>query len=242
MILNTKSNIMKKLVSVVTGLFAVAIINAQSLDEIINSYSSAIKSEKLASIISIQISGKMSAMGMEMPMVMYMKNPNKIKITYSFNGKDMVSVFDGEKGYMINSMMGSSDPVELTGDQLEQVQKSSAFKNDLLNYFKNGQLTLEGQENVNDKPAFKLKADVGASPIYMFLDKESYMLVKTSSTVNQRGTSMNVDSYMTDYIDIDGVVLPKKTTAMANGMEAAVITFDKIEVNIPMDDSVFKVK
>jgi len=36
--------------------------------------------------------------------------------------------------------------------------------------------------------------------------------------------------------------MPKKTTAMANGMEAAVIYFEKIEVNIPMDDSIFKLK
>jgi len=233
---------MKKTVFLLTGLIAVAVINAQSLDEIVKNYSVAMKSDKLAGVTSIKISGKMSAMGMEMPMVMFMKNPNKIKVTYSFNGQDMVSVFDGEKGYMINPMMGSSDPVELTGDQLIQVQKNNTFRNELLNYFKNGQLTLEGQENVNDKPAFKLKVNVGSSPIYMFLDKGSYMLVKTNTTVDQMGTSMNVDSYMTDYVDIDGVVLPKKTTAMANGMEAAVITFDKIEVNIPMEDSVFKVK
>jgi outer membrane lipoprotein-sorting protein len=233
---------MKKLVFLLTGLIAVAVINAQSLEEIVKNYSVAMKSDKLAGVTTIKISGKMSAMGMEMPMVMFMKNPNKIKVIYSFNGQDMVSVFDGEKGYMINPMMGSSDPVELTGDQLTQVQKSNAFRNELLNYFKNGQLTLEGQENVNDKPAFKLKVNVGSSPIYMFLDKGSYMLVKTSTTVDQMGTSMNVDSYMTDYVDINGVVMPKKTTAMANGMEAAVITFDKIEVNIPMEDSIFKVK
>jgi len=233
---------MKKLVFVLTGLVAVAVINAQSLEEIVKSYSAAMKADKLASISTIKISGKMSAMGMEMPMVMSMKNPNKIKVTYTFNGQDMVSVFDGEKGYMVNPMMGSSDPVELTGDQLASVKKNSAFNNELLSYFKDGKLTLEGQENVNEKPAFKLKANVGTSPIYMFVDKASYLLVKTSATVDQMGTSMNVDSYMTDYVDIDGVVMPKKTTAMANGMEAAVITFDKIEVNIPMDDSIFKVK
>jgi outer membrane lipoprotein-sorting protein len=233
---------MKKIVFVLTGLIAVAVINAQSLDEIVKNYSSAMKTDKLAGVTSIKISGKMSTMGMEMPMVMFMKNPNKIKVTYTFNGQDMVSVFDGEKGYMINPMMGSSDPVELTGEQLKQVQNNNAFNNEVLGYFKDGQLTLEGQENVNDKPAFKLKATVGTNPIYLFLDKESYMLVKTSTIVDQMGNSMNVDSYMTDYVDIDGVVMPKKTTAMANGMEAAVITFDTIKVNIPMDDSVFKIK
>jgi outer membrane lipoprotein-sorting protein len=233
---------MKKPVFVLGGLILAFVINAQSLDEIVKNYSVAMKSEKLASVTSIKITGKMSAMGMEMPMVMYMKNPNKIRVTYSFNGQEMVSVFDGEKGYMVNPMMGSSDPVELTGDQLKQVQSNNVYKDQLSDYFKNGKLTLEGEENVNDKPAFKLKANVGNSPIYMFLDKASYMLVKTSATVNQMGNSMNVDTYMTDYVDTNGVILPKKTTAMANGMEAGVITFDKIEVNTPMEDSIFKIK
>ena len=233
---------MKKLLFILTGLIAVSVINAQSLDEILKNYSTATKQDKLAKVSTIQITGKMSAMGMEMPMVMIMKNPDKIKVSYSFNGQDMVSIFDGEKGYMINPMMGSSEPVELTGDQLTQVQNNNIFRNELENYFNKGQLTLEGQEDVNGKPAYKLKANIGTNPIFMFLDKDSYLLVKTSTEVDQMGTVMNVDSYMTDYVEIDGVVMPKKTTAMANGMEAAVISFDKIEVNLPVDDSVFKVK
>jgi len=233
---------MKKLVLILTGLIVVTLINAQSLEAIVNNYTAAIKQDQLAKISSIKITGKMAAMGMEMPMEMYMKNPNKIKVIYSFNGTEMVSVFDGEKGYMINPMMGSSDPVELTGEQLAQVKQNNAFSNILSNYFKNGQLSLEGQEDVNGKAAYKLKATATGNPVYLFIDKGSNMLVKTSTTVDQMGTSMNVDSYMTDYTDIDGVIMPKKTTAFANGMEAGVITFDKIEVNIPMDDSVFKIK
>ena len=69
----------------------------------------------------------MSAMGMEIPMVMYMKNPKKIKTVISFNGQDMVTTFDGEKGYMINPMTGSSVPVELTGSQLKQAQNNNAL-------------------------------------------------------------------------------------------------------------------
>ena len=65
------------------------------------------------------------------------------------------------------------------------------------------------------------------------------MLVKMTTVADQGGTSMDVETYLSDYVDIDGVIMPKKTTAMTNGMEAAVITFDKIEVNIPIEDSVF---
>jgi hypothetical protein len=234
---------MKKLFLLFTALAAVCVINAQSLDDIVKQYSAAIHSDKLAGIKTIKITGKMSAMGMQMPMVMYMKNPNKIKVTYSFNGVDMVSVFDGEKGYTMNPMTGSTSPVELTGDQLKQVQNSNAFKNELMSYYKNKQVTLEGTEDVNGSPANKLKiTQETGNPIYMFLDKKTGLLVKTSTIVDQMGTSMNVDSYMTEYVDTKGVMMPKKTTAMANGMEAATITFDLIEVDVPMEDALFKLK
>ncbi|HAM08882.1 MAG: hypothetical protein A2X05_04605 [Bacteroidetes bacterium GWE2_41_25] len=234
---------MKKIALLFAALAAVLIVDAQSLDAILKQYSSAINSDKLATVKTIKITGKMSAMGMDMPMVMYMKNPNKIKVTYSFNGMDMVSVFDGVKGYMMNPMMGSAEPVELTGEQLKQVQNNNVFRNELITYYNNKQVTLEGTEDVNGKPANKLKINVeGGNPIFMSLDKATGLIVKTSTTVDQMGTKMNVDSYMTDYVDTKGVVMPRKTTAMANDMEAATISFDLIEVDVPMEDSLFKIK
>jgi hypothetical protein len=230
---------MKRLQFVLTGLIIITSIYGQTIEEIVKNYSEANSLDKLMNISTIKITGKMSAAGMEMPLVMLMKNPNKIKVVYNFNKQDIVSVFDGEKGYMINSMTGSTDPVELTGDGLEQISNNNVFKNQLIHYFNEGQLSLEGQENINNKTTFKLKANTGTKPVYFFIDKSSYMLIKTTNVVDQKGTTTNVDSYMTDYIDIDGIVFPKKTTAMANGMEAAVITFDKIEVNVPMDDNIF---
>jgi outer membrane lipoprotein-sorting protein len=234
---------MKKLFTLFTVLTIACIVNAQSLDEILKQYSSAIHSDKLATIKTIKITGKMSAMGMEMPMVMYMKNPNKIKVTYSFNGQDMISVFDGEKGYTMNPMMGSAEPVELTGEQLKQVQNNNAFRNELLNYYNKKQVTLEGTEDVKGTLTNKLKiTPETGNPIFMCLDKKTGLLVKTTTSIEQMGTTMNVESYMTDYVDTKGVVMPKKTTAMANGMEAATITFDLIEVDVPMEDSLFKIK
>jgi len=234
---------MKKIIMFVVAIFAISVVSAQSLEDIVNNYSRAIKADQLAKVSTIKISGKMSAMGMEMPMTMIMKNPNKIKMTYSFNGQEIVSAFDGEKGFMVNPMMGSTQPIELTGEQLKQVQNNNVFTNELLKHFKQGKLVLEGEENVNGKPAFKIKATPEESnPITMFIDKDSYLLVKTITKVDQMGNVMDVESVMTDYVDNDGVVMPRKTTASANGMEAAVITFDKIEVNVPVEDSVFKMK
>lgn len=233
---------MKKILFVLTGLMLVAVINAQSLEEIVKKYGEANKQDKMAAVTSIKITAKMSMMGMELPMEMWMKNPNKIKTVTSFNGQEIISVFDGVKGYSINPMTGSAEAVEMTPDQIKQTQNSNVFQNQMANYLKEGKLTLIGDENVNDKPAFKIKADLGnGNSSDMFIDKASYLLVKSSSTVTSEGQTVTVDSFPSDYKETDGVLLPMKTTSSAQGMEF-VITFEKVEVNIPIDDSVFKIK
>jgi outer membrane lipoprotein-sorting protein len=233
---------MKKLLFVLTGLMLVAVINAQSLEEIVKKYGEVNMKDKIAAASTIKITAKMSMMGMELPMEMWMKNPNKIKTVVSFNGQEIISTFDGEKGYSINPMSGSADAVEMTPDQVKQTMNSNVFQNQLSSFQKAGKLKLLGEENVNEKPAFKLQADLGdGNTSDMFIDKASYLLVKTSSTVTAEGTTVTSDTYPSDYKETNGVLLPMKTTISTQGMEM-VLVYDKVEVNIPIEDSVFKLK
>ena len=120
---------MKKLFLAATFLFAAFALNAQSLDEIIGSYTKANKLDKMANIKTIKIAAKTSVMGMDLPIEMWMKSPNKIKTVTSIQGQEMIQLFDGEKGYMVNPMTGSSSPVELTPDQVNQIGRNNYFNN-----------------------------------------------------------------------------------------------------------------
>ena len=75
----------------------------------------------------------------------------------------------------------------------------------------------------------------------MFIDKDSYYLVKTSSTTSQNGMTITRDSYLTDYTETNGIMIPMKTSTSAQGMDI-VINFTKVEVDVPMEDSIFKIK
>ena len=229
---------MKKLVFIMAGLIMMSVISAQTLDEIVKKYTEANKLDNVANLKTIKITANLSVMGMEMPMVIWMKNPNKIKSVTTFNGQDMIQVFDGTKGYAVNPMTGSTDPVEMTPDQIKQTLRSSMFQNYMADYLKNGQLVLVGEENVNDKPAYKVKATVeGGTEIDMFIDKASYFLVKTTTTAS----GMTMDSFPTDYTETSGVMIPMKTSTSAQGMDM-LINFTKVEVDTPMEDSIFVVK
>ena len=225
-------------------IFAISAANSQTLDEIIKQYSVAIGADKLASVKTVKATGRTSTMGMEMPVTMFMKSPNKIKMTTSFMGQEMIMVFDGVNGYIINTMLGSAQPAELTGEQLRQLQNNNIFNNNLLQYYNNKQVTLEGTENINGSPAYKLKINVPEiieQPMYMFIDQKTGLPSKMTVAVEQMGVSMNVESFISDYINVSGVVMPKKTSVMMNGMEVITL-IDQIEVDIPIDDSMFTVK
>jgi hypothetical protein len=233
---------MKKFIFIMAGLLMMSVIGAQTLDEIVKKYTAANKLDQVANLKTIKITANMSMMGMEMPMILFMKNPNKIKSVTTFNGQDMVQVFDGEKGYVVSPMTGSPDPVPMTPDQVKQTLRSNIFQNYLAGYLKNGQLALAGEENVNEKPAYKIKATVeGGTVIDMFIDKGSFFLVKTSTTTSQGGMTIKLDSYPSDYTETNGIMIPMKTNTSAQGMDI-LINFTKVEVDIPMEDSIFTVK
>ena len=228
---------MKKLIFIFTGLIIMSVISAQSLEEIVKRYTTANKLDKISSLKTIKITGNMSMMGMQMPMTMWMKNPNKIKTVTSVNGQEMIQAFDGVKGYTLNPMTGSSAPVEMTVDEVKQTIRTNMFQNYMATYLKNGQLALDGDEKVNEKPAFKLKATIeGGTVIYLYIDKTSYLMVKVSTSTS----GMSFDSFPTDYTESNGFLLPMKTTTTAQGMEF-VMNFTKVEVDTPMDDSIFKI-
>jgi outer membrane lipoprotein-sorting protein len=233
---------MKKILLITTCLFTAIVINAQSLEEIVKNYSAANKLDQLSGKQTIKITASMSMMGMDMPMEMWMKKPNKIKTVTNMGGQEMIQVFDGEKGYAVNPMAGSMEPVEMTAEQAKEIQRNNVFHNYLDSYLKEGKLTLEEDDNVNGKPAYKIKADLeGGSTAYLFIDKSSYLLLKTTTDVTQGGMAMTLEAIPSDYTDNNGVFLPMKTTTMVSGMEI-ITTFTKVEVDIPIDDSVFTIK
>ena len=143
---------------------------------------------------------------------------------------------------MINPLSGTTDPVEMSAEQLAGVQDYNMFRDNMLDNFKAGRVKLEGVEDVNGKPAYKLSVtDEAGTVTGAFIDKESFLTVKTTAKVNQMGQEMEVESYMTEYMDVNGVKFPKVIKMMVDGMELGGMTYDKVEIDKVLDDSVFKI-
>lgn len=233
---------MKKLFLISVCLIISVISYTQSLEDIVKNYSAANKLDQVAGKKSIKITAKMSMMGMEMPMEIWMKNPNKIKTVMSMSGQEIIQCYDGEKGYSVNPMTGSSQPVEMGPEEVKQLLRNNNFENTIEKYLKNGQLEVAGEDVVNGKPVVKVKATLEPGTVSMlYIDKASWLLVKQTMDVTQGGMPATIETYPSDYKEINGIIMPMKTTTSVSGMEM-VLNFTNVEVDIPMDDSVFKLK
>ncbi len=233
---------MKKLFLITTSLLLTLSVSAQSLEEIVKNYSSANKFDQIKTKKTIKITAKMSMMGMEVPMVILMKSPNKIKTVMNMSGQEIIQSYDGEKGYSVNPMMGSTQPSEMGSEEIKQLIRNNNFENIIDKLLKNGQLELAGEDMVNGKEALKVKAtyEPGTTSI-LYIDKASWLLVKQTMDVAQGGMPVTVETYPSDYKEIQGLVFPMKTTTSVSGMEM-VVSFTNVEIDIPIEDSVFKLK
>lgn len=232
---------MKKSFALLAALLVASVCIAQSLDEIANKYYAANGIENLEKAQTITMQGTMSQMGMELPITIMVKRPNKIKVMQEFSGMEIIVLFDGEKGYMINPMTGSTDPVEIPGDQLSSVQEYNVFRDSFMEAFKAGRVTMDGEEDVEGKPAFKINitSEAGTTTTVL-IDKESFLTVKTAQTVSQMGQEMLVESYVREHREIKGARFGTVIVQFVNGSELGGMTFEKIEIDTPLDDSVFK--
>jgi hypothetical protein len=234
---------MKKSIILLITLLVASVCNAQTLDEIVKKYYAANGIDKLEKATTISMEGKAMQMGTEMPMSILVKRPDKVKVVISYSGMEIITMYDGVKGYMINPLAGMEDPVEIPAEQLGNVQEYNMFRSSFLDAFKAGRVKLEGEEEIDGKPAYKVSiTDEAGTVTYAYIDKDSFLTVKTSRKVNQMGQDMEVESYVKEYADVDGVRFGKVITQFVNGMELGGMVFDKIELNKEIEDSVFTIE
>ena len=111
------------------------VVNGQSLNEVLDKYFKAVGQEKLNDVKSFYMKAKISQMGMDIPMEIKTKKPDLFLMTMDIQGQKMMTAFDGEKGWMINPMVGT-EPQELAGDQLKQARDQTDLEGELFNYEK----------------------------------------------------------------------------------------------------------
>jgi len=217
-----------------------------TLDQIVQKHTAALGgADKLKAVQTVTITGKASLLGgqMEAAVTMRVKRPTSMRMEMSMQGKIFVQAFDGGTAWIINPFAGGAAPQESNEEDTKAARDDAEFiDGSLVDYkLKGNALELVGKENVKGSPAYKLKVTKKSGTVeYQYLDAKTFLPVKSSGKRIQQGQELEYESFPGNFKDVNGVMTPYSLTQKMSGIALMELTVEKVEVNMPMDDAIFK--
>ena len=215
---------------------------AQTVDEVLAKYFEVQGQEKLLATNTFTTKGKIIQGQFEIPFTSYHKRPMKFKSEAEFQGMKIISAFDGETGWSINPMMGSTDPQPMTAEQLDRMEMQADYDGMFYNYKDKG-YTVEylGKEPVDDIETYKLKLTrPNGDIITAYIDAENYVILKTDSKMKIQGVDQEAETIFSNYKYVDDILLPFSVETKMNGKTVMQMALEDVKYNVDLDDSIFE--
>ena len=217
------------------------VINAQTVDEILAEHFAVIGQEKLMQTNTFSTTGKIMQGQFEIPFKSYHKRPMYFRSEASFQGMEIVTAFDGESGWALNPFAGSPDPLPMTAEQVDMMTLQADYDGMLYNYEEKGyQVELTGKDAVDDIETYVLKLTrPNGDVINTFIDAENYVVLKTSSKMKMQDVDVETESFYSNYKYVNEILSPFALETKRDGQTIMQMTFDEINYDVEIDDSIF---
>ncbi len=143
-------------------------------------------------------------------------------------------IFDGERGRKRTAQGEQDLPAEAVRFQLAQSDRDHILFGDVPPA---GAIRYRGEDTLEGRPVDVIEiADVGDTPLRLFLDRETRDLVKILYVGDVPGGGMaQVEELYSDFQTVDGIRLHGTRRVLRNGKEAVRSTASNIRVNSGLD-------
>ena len=197
--------------------------------------------EKLKAIRSVEETISANQMGADLTGRIVMKRPGRLRIEMNFQGKTMIRACDGKTAWSVVPFHGSPDPQEMPADEAKPLIEQADIDGPLVDFRSKGyRIELVGREDVEGAPADKLKVtNAGGDVSYIYLDAETGLRVRQSSRRRQQGSEVDVDTYLSNYKPVEGVLFPFSIETRIQGKPAGKVVVHDIRLNVALDDAIF---
>lgn len=198
--------------------------------------------EKIKAIKTIRITGRLGG-GMRAQIGMEAKRPDMIRQTFTLQSMTQIQAYDGSVAWQISPFEGRKDPELLGEEETRTLIEEADFDGPLVDYRAKGN-TVEylGHDTVDGDDVYRLKVTLKNGDIfYYYLDPDSYLEIRIERQHFVHGAVRERVTDYGSYKQVAGVYFPFAVETGPKGRpERQKITFEKIEVNVPIDDSEFK--
>jgi len=217
---------------------------AQTADDVVALNLRSKGGEKWQGITSVKMSGRMSSQGMELPMTVYARRPNHTRQELDVKGAKLVQAFDGTTGWIVNPLAGSETPQEMPAPLVQMMRNTADFDGPLVNYKQKGHaIELVGRDKVGETDVHHLKITLKSGDVqHSYLDATTGVELKKTQEVDLgTGEQQTLETRMSDYRPVNGVMVAHAITQLMNGKPVADMTIDRVEFNASdVQDSLFR--
>ncbi|MEO0404809.1 MAG: outer membrane lipoprotein-sorting protein [Bacteroidota bacterium] len=227
-------------------------VQAQTAEEIVSNYLENIGGEEaLRGITTMKMSAKVDAQGMVLPVTVITQKDGKSRTSFELQGNEIVQqAFDGETGWGINFMTQKAEPME-TEDVENLKREMQDYPDPFIDYEKKGySIELLGKETIEGVECFKLNltknpmlvnGEEVENVVTYYFDVDNFVPIVSEQIIMSGEMKGKISQTIySDYQEVEGMYFPFYIENKVKGMDGGQpITFEKIELNLTFEDSIF---
>jgi len=191
---------------------------------------------------TVRITARFSQGNFRASYVQLNKRTDKVREETIIQGMAQVQAYDGKNAWQINPFGGRKDPELMSQDDTKALLLDAAPDGQLIDYKEKGsKADYLGHDSVEGTDCYKIKLTLRNGDVrYYYLDSDSYLEIKMETQSHIRGAIQYTDTLLGDYEQVDGIYFPFSIESTETGTDTwQRITVEKIEVNVPLEDSLF---
>jgi hypothetical protein len=170
------------------------------------------------------------------------KRPDDVRTEASLQGMTQIEAYDGKEGWKVSPFFGRKDPERMAADDVKALVEDTEMGGPLVDWKSNGS-TVEylGTEDVDGTLAHKLKVVRKNGDVsFVYLDPDHFLEIRIVTQRTRHGAYEEVETDLGDYEKAGDVFVPTSIEVGRRGAaEKQTIVIDKVEANVPVDDTIF---
>lgn len=223
-------------------LFAISLVKAQNLDEIIKKHIEAHGGEKaIEKIESLKITGSFTAFSIEKDFLFYKTSDGHYYGKLHLGQHQVVEAFNGKEGWTIDPWQEILFPRKLNTFEVDVFTQKALFFSPFYKYKEKGsEVVFEGKKDLEGEDFFvlKLTKSNGRKETW-YLNTSTFLAYKVESLWVDFAYALPCETFFEDYREVNGMVIPFYTERIF-GQRNRIIQIENVEVNPEFDRSIFE--
>ena len=228
-----------KLTLLLVSVFAISASYAQTAEEIIAKHVEAIGgTDAWRKVTSLRQEGTMQVQGAEVTVARIVLHQKGTRQDISFGGMNGYNILTTTAGWNFMPFQGQTEPEPLTEEDVKEGQSDLDAQDELIDYKEKGTtVELVGKDDVDGTECFKLLVTFKSGKTEtLFIDPKSYHIIRQVAKQKANGQEMDVITNFSNYQKLpEGIIV-----AMSIGLPFGELNITKTEVNVPVDEAIFK--